>query len=54
MGNMKRIITMVALLLGFAVCAKAQLYVGGNLGLSTSSTDNETKLGITIAPERNN
>lgn len=51
MGNMKRIISMVALLLGFAVCAKAQLYVGGNLGLSTSSTDNETKLGVVIAPE---
>lgn len=50
---MKRKIILVLLMLGFALSAKAQLYVGGNLGLSISSgtSGNGNRFGVVIAPE---
>ena len=47
---MKRKIILILLMLGFALSAKAQLYFGGNLGLSVSS-GNEKRIGVVIAPE---
>ncbi|MCQ2181737.1 MAG: porin family protein [Bacteroidales bacterium] len=46
---MLRKITILALTLCLAVSAQAQFYLGGNLGLSTSSGDD--RVGIIIAPE---
>ena len=45
---MKRKLTLVALMLGAAVCARAQVYLGGNIGLATSS---DQRIGVVIAPE---
>ena len=46
---MKKKITLAVLLLSIALCARAQIYVGGNIGLSTSSGSD--RIGIVIAPE---
>lgn len=47
---MKRKITLVTLLLSLALCAEAQIYVGGSLGISTSA-GTDPKVGVVIAPE---
>ena len=48
---MVRKFTLMALLLCIAFCAEAQIYIGGNIGLSTSSSGNDSRIGIVIAPE---
>lgn len=47
--DMTRKITLLTLLLCIAVCAQAQIYVGGNIGITTSSSD--SRVGVVIAPE---
>ena len=47
---MTKKISLLALLLCIAVCAEAQIYIGGNIGLSTSSRS-DSQIGIVIAPE---
>lgn len=46
---MKIKIALVVLLLTIALCARGQVYVGGNIGLSSSSGSD--RIGIVIAPE---
>lgn len=47
---MKRKIALAALLLCIAFSAEARIFIGGNIGLATSS-GSDSRLGIIIAPE---
>ena len=47
---MRRKIALAALLLSLAFCAEAQIIIGGNIGITTSS-GSDSRMGIVIAPE---
>ena len=47
---MRRKIALAVLLLSLTFCAKAQIIVGGNIGI-TASSGSDSRVGIVIAPE---